>query len=72
MLVWIWANNDRVKLLKVYKRYEILWSVLCDEYTNTIKRQTAFKILIEEIRDRAFQDISLEMLVKVYEINRNK
>jgi hypothetical protein len=63
MLVGIWENTDIVKLLVVYKRYE---------YTNTIKRQTAFKILIEEMRDRAFQDISLEMLVKIYEINRNK
>jgi len=46
-----------VKLLEVYERYEILSSVLCDEYANTTKRQTAFKILIEEMRDRAFQDI---------------
>jgi len=57
-------NNDIVKLLEVYERYEILWCVLCDEYANTTKRQTTFKILIEETRVRAFQDISLEMLVK--------
>jgi len=49
---------------EVYGRYEILWSVLCKGYANTTNRQTAFKIIIEEMRDRAFQDILLEMLVK--------
>jgi hypothetical protein len=64
MRVRKFKNNEIVKLLEVYERYEILWGVLCDEYANTTKRQTAFNVLIEEMRDRAFQDISLEMLVK--------
>jgi TRAP-type mannitol/chloroaromatic compound transport system substrate-binding protein len=60
-----WNSNEIIKFLDVYERYEILWNVRCDEYANKSKRETAFKNLLQEIKDRGFQKISFEILRKM-------